>query len=150
MPETDVKYDLIEAACDFWFHDNDRVRTPFPVRIQAELKRNAQRTYLEWLKNLDGTDRSEVGDEELVSFFEMFLFREALALVGEDDTDLVLTLHHPFMPRVGDLVNDETHGPSRVVGRELEQKDDDKLYMIVAMVAEASDEAWKAEFLIPT
>ncbi len=150
MPDSEPKYDLIEAACGFWFHDNDRVRTPFPQHIQAELKRNAQRTYLDWLRNLEGTERSEVGDEELVSFFEMFLFREALALVGEEDTDLVLTIHHPFMPRIGDRVSHEGHGASEIVDRKLEQKDDDKLYMIVSLVADESGEAWQTEFLIPT
>ncbi len=150
MAEDEVKYDLIEAACQFWFHDNDRVRTPFPHHIQDELKRNAQRSYLEWLRNLDGTDRGEVDDEELVSFFEMFLFREALALVGEEDTDLVLTLHHPFMPRVGDMVNDDVRGPCKVTERKLEQKDDDKLYMIVSLESDGSGESWQTEFLIPT
>lgn len=150
MATKDAKHDLVEAACTFWFHDNDRVRSPFPARIHRELKRCARKAFLEWLTQLEATDRSDLTDDELASQFELVLFREAQALVGEDDTDLLLTLLHPFMPRVGDTVDDATRGPSRVTDRKLEQRDDDKLYMILSMVADTTDASWQTDFLIPT
>lgn len=149
MAESDATRNLIEVACDFWFHDNDRVRSPFPVHLQETLRRNAELSYREWLEQLEDTDQ-DVSDEELASFFEYFLFREALALIGEDDADLVLTLHHPFMPRVGDLVRDEARGAGKVVDRKLEQRDDDKLYMVLSIEDEGPGEQWQTAFLIPT
>lgn len=149
MDEDAVERHLIAAACAFWFHDNDRVRSPFPVHIQEVLRANAERAYLEWLGHL-GEPGRELDAEELASFFEYFLFREALALVGDEDSELVLTLHHPFMPRVGDRVQDAARGACTVVGRRLEQRDDDKLYMIMTVEAEGSAEPWQTEFLIPT
>ncbi len=143
-------YKLIEAACGFWFNDNDRVRSPFPKSIQRELKDKTQARYLEWIRAFDATDREEVDDEELAGVFESFLFAIALELVGEEDTDLVLTIHYPFLPRIGDKVNDETNGASRVVDRKLEQKDDDKLYMIISLEPSGDGETWQSEILIPT
>ena len=124
MQATPKKYDLIEASCAFWFRDDDQKRSPFPEAIRPQLKRRAQDEYVLWLRNLTATDRKEVDDDELVGVFEQLLFREALKIVGDDDTDLLLTIHYPFMPRIGDDVNDEAHGSSRVVRRELKQGED--------------------------
>ncbi len=143
------KYQLIEAACQFWFNDNDRVRSPFPESIHQQLKRKTQTRYLEWVKSFDDVDKEEVDDEELAGVFESFLFAEALELVGEEDGDQVLTIHYPFLPRIGDRVNNDVNGPSRIVSRELEQKDDDKLYMVLSLEAE-SGTSWQTEILIPT
>lgn len=150
MQPTRKKYQLVEAACAFWFNDNDRVRSPFPKSIQHELKRKTQARYLKWVRSFDDTDRAEVDDEELAGVFESFLFEEGLELVGEADTDLVLTLHYPFLPRVGDAVEDEANGPSRVVDRKLEQKDDEKLYMILSLETAETATPWSTEILIPT
>lgn len=149
MADDDARYDLIEAACAFWFQDGDQVRTPFPPAIHADLKRNAQRAFLEWLGQMEETDRGELTDDELASLFELILFREAQALVGDQDPDLLLTLHHPFMPRLGDRVEDANRGPSRVEDRKLEEREDKKLYLILTMVAEESGERWDTEFVIP-
>ncbi len=149
MVDDDATRDLIEVACNFWFHGSDQIRSPFPVHIRESLRHNAERSYLEWLEQLGETDQ-DVSEDEFASFFEYFLFREALLLVGEEDSDLVLTLHHPFMPRVGDLVRDEGRGAGRVVARELEQRDDDKLYMVLSVEGEGSGERWQTAFLIPT
>ncbi len=151
---SDAKTDLIEAACAFWFNDNERVRTPFPEDIQPQVKEEARNEYMQWLENLTQEDKREVDDDELASTFEMFLFGAALKIVGEDDLDLVLTIHHPFMPRVGDAVDDATHGKSRILSRKLDQKgeEDKNLYMVVTLQAEEAQEpgeTWQTEFLIP-
>ena len=143
------KYTLIEAACEFWFNDNEQVRSPFPEGVRADAKQGAQAEYLKWVENLTEKDRGEVTDEELASVFETFLFGEGLKLIGTKDPELVLDLQHPFMPRLGDVVNDAKRGPSKVVKRKLEQKDDEKVYMIVSLETVESSEAWEAEFLIP-
>ena len=143
------RYKLVDAACDFWFSDNDQARSPFPAKIHDDLKQNAQREYLLWLKNLTQDDRGDVDDDELATIFEQLLFGEALKLVGDEDTDLILTINYPFMPRVGDVVNDLQRGASTIERRELEQKEDGKLYMRVFLASEGSNERWETEFAIP-
>ncbi len=146
MPRT---LKLVDAACNFWFNDNDRVASPFPKEIQPELKRNAQAEYLKWLGNLTSSDHGDVEDEELAGVFEQLLFTEALKLVGEADSEVLLTIHYPFMPRVGDKVKDAAHGESTVVKRELEEKEDGKLYMKVEFATDDRGEPWQTEFAIP-
>ena len=143
------KYDLVEASCAYWFGDNSQVRSPFPEAIRSELKTNAQREYLLWVGNLTEQDRTEVSDDELVRVFEMFLFAEALKLIGKDDSEALLTIHHPFMPRPGDVVNDGTWGPSRVVSRDVRPKEDEKLYMFVTLEVIETQATWSTEFLLP-
>ena len=150
MPDDNEENALVEVGCAFWFNNNEQVRSPFPKEIQPEVKRRAQKQFLEWLDNLTDKDPEEVNDEEMVSVFEGFLFGEGLKLVGEDDPDLALTLHFPFMPRVGDLVNDETRGESRVVERRVESKEDNKPFMVVVLQAVKSKEIWQTEFMLPT
>ncbi|HJN77242.1 MAG TPA: hypothetical protein QGF58_25175 [Myxococcota bacterium] len=142
-------YKLVDAACDFWFNDNARVTSPFPKDIQVQLKRNAQDEYVKWLENLEPSDHREVDDEELAGVFEQLLFGEALKLVGEDDKELLMTIHYPFMPRVGDKVDDRAHGASEVVGRELKETEDGKLHMVVSLRATEDGEPWQTEFAIP-
>ncbi len=148
MQTTPKKYELVEASCAFWFRDDEKKRSPFPEGIRPQLKRRAQREYVLWLRNLTDSDRAEVDDDELVGVFEQLLFREALKIVGEDDTDLLLTIHYPFMPRIGDAVNDAEHGPSRVVRRELKQGEEARLEMILFLETEAANEPWQTEFAI--
>ena len=140
---------LIEVACSYWFNDNERVRTPFPKKIQKELREVAEKEYLLWEQNLSEQDSKEVTEDEMASVFESFLFGQAVVLAGEDK-DLLLTIHFPFMPRLGDLVADKTgkRGPSRITSRELKQGKD-QLLMKVALEAEASKEVWQTEFEIP-
>jgi hypothetical protein len=149
MTKSPDRHELVESGCAFRFHDNDQVRSPFPARIQPQLKQNAEAAFMEWVRNLTKQDRKEVDDDELVGVFEMLLFNEALKLVGDEDPDLVLTIHYPFLPRIGDEVNDETHGPSRVVDRKLEQKEDKQLYMKLFLENQASRTPWETEILIP-
>lgn len=148
MANTQKKYELVEAACTFWFGEDQQIRSPFPEAIKHQLKEQAQREYVLWLRNLTDTDREEVEDDELAGMFEQLLFREALKIVGEEDTDLVMTIHYPFMPRIGDVVEHEEHGPSHVVKRELKQGEEAQLQMLVFLETDATSEAWQTEFEI--
>ena len=148
MAKVEKNYELIDTACGFWFNDHDHVRSPFPKAIQAQLKENAQREYLCWLRNLTATDRDEVTDDELVTVFEQLLFAEALKLVGEKDKDLLMTIHYPFMPRLGDKVNDAQRGPSTVVKRELKKNEDNLLCMVVFLDSATTGDTWQTEFSV--
>ncbi len=149
MSDEDKQNSLVEVGCAFWFNDSQQVRSPFPETIQSEVKRRAQEEFEKWLENLEEGSSEEVDDDEMVSVFEGFLFGEGLKLVGKDNPDQALSLHFPFMPRIGDLVSDETRGESRVVERRVEAKEDNKPYMIVVLEAVKSKETWQTEFVLP-
>ncbi len=146
-------YGLIEAGCEFWFNDNDQVRSPFPRNIQTELKKKATAEYMLWVRGFTKEDREEVDEDELVGVFEMFLFGEALKLIGDDD-QLVITINYPFLPRLDDTVNDGKHAPSVVVDRQLEERtvenDEKKLFMIIHMSETDSGKRWTSEIQLPT
>lgn len=150
MSDNDEKNALVEVGCAFWFNDNEQVRSPFPKELQPEVKRRAQTEYLQWLDNLTDEDKVEVNDDEMVNVFEGFLFAEGLKMAGENDPDLALTLHFPFMPRIGDLVNNEDRGESRVVERRVEAKEDNQAFMVVVLQTVKSQETWQTEFMLPT
>ncbi len=147
------EYQLIEQGCKFWFNDNEHVRSPFPKEIQTELKKKAQKLYLDYIKNLTEEDRKEITDDELVSVFEMFLFSEAVNLIDEDDKDALLSIHYPFLPKTGDVVNDKEKGESTIIARDVSEKEvndqkEKKLYMRVELETKKGKK-WETEFEVP-
>ncbi len=145
----DAKHDLVEAACGFWFSDNERIRTPFPKEMQEQLKKNAGSEFELWIDSFTEKDAAEVDDQELASVFEMLLFGEALKLVEEGNDDQVITINYPFLPRLGDTVNDEKHAESTVVARLLEVREDQHPYMIIHMKETDSGDSWTSEIELP-
>ena len=150
MVDLETKHALVEVGCAYWFNDNEEVRSPFPAEIQSEVKRGAQKEFLDFLASLTDQDVQAINDDEMVSIFEGFLFAEGLKLIDKDDRDLALTLNFPFLPRVGDLVNNETKGESCVIERRVEAKEDNKPFMVVVLQASESKETWQTEFMLPT
>ena len=147
------KYQLIEEGCKFWFYDNKHVRSPFPKNIQENLKKKAQKLYMDYIKSLTEKDQEEITDDELVSVFEMFLFSEAINLIEEDDKDTLLTIHYPFLPRTGDVVNDTKQGESTIITRKVDEKEineqkEKKLFMRVELKTKAGKK-WETEFEVP-
>ncbi|MBC8265659.1 MAG: hypothetical protein H8E84_01705 [Flavobacteriales bacterium] len=147
------EYQLVEEGCKFWFNDNEHVRTPFPKEIQKDLKKKAQQLYLDYIKNLTPEDRQEITDDELVSVFEMFLFSESITLIDEEDKDLLLSIHYPFLPRTGDVVNDKEKGECTIIARNVTEKEvndqkEKKLYMRVELKTKKG-EKWETEFEVP-
>ena len=141
---------LVDVGCAYWFNDNEEVRSPFPVEIQPEVKRQAQEEFLDFLNSLAEEDAKAMTDDEMVSTFERFLFGAALKMIDKDDVDSALTLNYPFMPRVGDLVNNETKGQSRVIARSVESLEGKKPCMILELEVVDTKEAWQTEFVLPT
>tara|TARA_B100000959_G_scaffold225801_1_gene240057 strand:- start:1258 stop:1713 length:456 start_codon:yes stop_codon:yes gene_type:complete len=147
------KYQLIEEGCKFWFNDNKHVRSPFPKNIQENLKKKAQKLYMDYIKSLTEKDQEEITDDELVSVFEMFLFSEAINLIEEEDKDTLLTIHYPFLPRTGDVVNDTKQGESTIITRKVDEKEineqkEKKLFMRVELKTKAGKK-WETEFEVP-
>ena len=150
MADLETKNALVEVGCAYWFNDNEEVRSPFPVEIQSEVKRRAQKEFLDFLASLTEQDAQAMNDDEMVSIFEGFLFAEGLKLIDKDDRDLALTLNFPFLPRVGDLVNNENKGESCVIERRVESKEDKRPFMVVVLQIVESKETWQTEFVLPT
>ena len=150
MADLETENALVEVGCVYWFNDNEEVRSPFPAEIQSEVKRRAQQQFLDFMANLSEEDSQAMNDDEMVSLFEGFLFGAGLKLIDEDDWDLALTLNYPFMPRVGDLVNNENKGESCVIERRVESKEDKKPCLVVVMQVVESKETWQTEFVLPT
>jgi hypothetical protein len=148
MADLETKNALVEVGCTYWFNDNEEVRSPFPVEIQSEVKRRAQKELLDFLASLAEEEAQAMNDDEMVSTFERFLFGAGLKMI--DDLDLALTLNYPFMPRVGDLVNNENKGESCVIERRVESKEGKKPSMVVVLQVVESKETWQTEFVLPT
>jgi len=139
--------DFFEESFKFWFEDNESVRTPFPAEIRNELKKKTFRVFMEWVFELSDTEKSEMKSEEIVDTFEMILFNQAIELVKEDDEKI--TICYPFMPRLGDVVDDKEKGASKVVGRKLDVNKDEKKYLKIQLKKEDIVEEWEAEFELP-
>ena len=61
--------DFFEASFKFWFKDNEHIRTPFPEKIQEELKGKAFRVFMEWVYELTNEEKSKLENEEIVENF---------------------------------------------------------------------------------
>ncbi|MCP4859193.1 MAG: hypothetical protein GY903_32400 [Fuerstiella sp.] len=149
MADLETMNALVEVGCLYWFNDNEEVRSPFPLEIQPEAKRRAQQQFLDFQANLAEEESQAMTDDEMVSLFEGFLFGAGLKLIDADDVDLALTLNYPFMPRVGDVVDNETKGGSCVIERRVESKES-KPFMVVLLQVVESKETWQTEFLLPS
>lgn len=144
---------LITEGCKFWFNDHNHIRSPFPKKIQNELKIKASELFMDYAQNLTEKDKKEITEEELLSVFEMFLFSASLELINKDDKDQIITIHYPFLPRTGDKVNDKENGESTIVSREVFEKEineqkEKKLFMKVELES-TKHKKWETEFEIP-
>lgn len=125
---------MIKAAFEFWFSDNNHVRSPFPERIQEDLSIEAAHDFLDWSNRISEKIREGITDEILMEKFEEILFEKALTMVETEDEKL--TLRYPFMPRLGDHIRDkdpETGNPdTRVILREYLKKGDHHFLKIIS------------------
>lgn len=139
--------DFFEASFNFWFRDNEQIRTPFPEKIQPELKELTSRTFVEWVLELSDEEKSKLAKEEIAEIFEMFLFNQALCLVGEEEQKI--TICYPFLPRAGDVVDDKSRGSSTVIKRHIDVKEDNKKYLKLKLKSESASVDWETEFELP-
>lgn len=143
-----IDKDFIEQSFQFWFVDNEHIRSPFPNSIKDALKEKTFRVFMEWVYELKEDELKEMKDEDYVEMFENILFNQATQLIDSSDIDTLITVNYPFLPRLGDVVDDKENGASRVVRREIQKKDDDKVYMTLSMEAK-SNVKWESKFVLP-
>ena len=139
--------DFFEASFTFWFNNNEHIRTPFPENIQEELKEKAFRVFMEWVYELSEEEKEKLENEEIAETFEMILFNQAMGLVRDEDQKI--TICYPFLPRLGDVVDDKVKGASKVVGRKVDTNKDEKKYLKVRLKSETVLQEWETEFELP-
>ncbi len=139
--------DFFEESFKFWFSDNEHIRTPFPESIHEALKKKTLRDLLEWVYELSDTEKEQLENKEIVETFEMILFNQAIGLVSDEDQKI--TICYPFLPRLGDVVDDQKNGKSIIVERKLDVKKDEKKYLKVKLKSEIVSSEWETEFELP-
>ena len=142
-----VGSDFFEESFKFWYNDNKHIRTPFPVEIHEKLKNNTFRVFMEWVFELSDTEKMSMQNNEIVETFEMILFNQAMELVKDEDQKI--TICYPFLPRLGDVVDDKEKGACKVVGRKMDVKKDEKKYLKVKLKSEVTVQEWETEFELP-
>lgn len=141
--EKHIDQEMIEASIEFWFSDKDEIRSPFPDYIKSDLLRSSIKQFIEWNKKISDDARKELNDEILVERFEEFLFEEAYKLVITDDEKI--TIKYPFMLRVDDQVKHEERPLSKVLSRNIIQKDNTS-YLEVELVELENGVRWGTSF----
>ncbi len=139
--------DFFEESFKFWFEDNEQIRTPFPDEIKEDLKEKTFRVFMEWVFELSDDEKSKLENDEIVETFEMILFNQAMGMV--EDEDQKITICYPFMPRLGDVVDDKEKGASKVISRKMDLNKDEKKYLKVKLISETVSQEWETEFELP-
>jgi hypothetical protein len=139
--------DFFEESFKFWFTNNHDIRTPFPENIHEELKGKTFRVFMEWVYELKNEEKSKLEKEEIVELFEMILFNQAMGMV--EDEDQKITICYPFMPRLGDAVDDNERGTGKVIGRKLDLEKDEKKYLKVILKSDTVLQEWEVKFELP-
>ena len=142
-----VGSDFFEESFKFWYNDNEHIRSPFPTEIQEKLKERTFRVFMEWVFELSEDENSAMKNDEIVETFEMILFNQAMELVKDEDQKI--TICYPFLPRLGDVVDDKVKGASKIIERKLDVNKDEKKYLKVKLKSETVVQEWETEFELP-
>lgn len=145
-----IETEMIEAAFNFWFSDNNHLRSPFPAYMRDKLITQATDKFIDWTNQISDKAKKEINDEILAEKFEEIIFECALNLVLTEDEKL--TIRYPFMPRIDDIINDHNeksnHGKSKVVDRFYHKKKD-TAFLKLKLKTLAIGKMWETEFELP-
>jgi len=147
-PNTIESSELVEQTFNFWFTDNDHIRSPFPEYIRPILKEKAVDGFFKWVNNLNPKAKDEMNDEMIAEKFEEIIFEIALNMVITEDEKI--TIQYPFLPRVGDEIyaNETPDLKSNIIDRTLLKEGDDSFLKIKAEEL-ASKKVWETKFELP-
>ena len=137
---------MVEQTFKFWFADQGHIRSPFPDYVRVDLKRKATETFFTWANGINPKAKDELNDEIIGEKFEEIIFETASELVKTDDERI--TIHYPFLPRVGDALKNEGDSESSVVDRAI-VKEGDTSYLKVFLENIASKDKWDTKFALP-
>lgn len=139
--------ELVEQIFKFWFSDQGHIRTPFPNYIRPSLKKDATEKFFAWANTIDPKAKDELNDEIIGEKFEEIIFETATDMVQTDDERI--TILYPFLPRMGDQLNDpKEDGVSSVIDRTM-LKEKDTSYLKVVLENNSSKRQWDTKFELP-
>jgi hypothetical protein len=141
--------ELIEQTFEFWFNDNEHIRSPFPEYIRPQLKVLATEKFFNWINNINEKAKEEINDEIIGERFEEIIFETALDLVITEDEKL--TIQYPFLPRLDDRIYENAEiksGESIITSRAI-VKEGDHAFMRIRLKKTATDENWETRFELP-
>ena len=142
--------ELVEQTFNYWFSDHQHVRSPFPDYIQSKLKEKSTKLFFSWVSQLDPKAKDEINDEIIGERFEEIIFETAIGLVKTEDERI--TILYPFLPRIGDQIQNETENDSKnesaVINRNL-LKDGDLSYLKIVLENATTKENWETKFELP-
>lgn len=141
--------ELVEQTFNFWFNDQEHIRSPFPNYIHNELRRKATENFFKWASGLNNKAKDEINDEIIGERFEEIIFETAMDLVMTEDEKT--TIKYPFLPRVGDMIFENAEnqtGKSIVLSRSM-QKEGDQSFMSIKLEKNDSGEQWSTTFELP-
>ena len=145
--ETLVESEMIKSAFEFWFNDNNHIRSPFPEYIREPLRMKALDKFFDWTDKISERAKKEINDEIIAEKFEEILFETASSLVLTEDEKL--TILYPFMPRIGDVIKPkEKNEESKVISRS-HLKRGDNSFLKVKLQTISSGNTWETEFELP-
>lgn len=147
-PNTIESSELVEQTFNFWFSDNEHIRSPFPEYIRPILKEKAVEVFFKWVTSLKPDAKEEVNEEMIAEKFEEVIFETALGLVVTEDEKI--TIQYPFLPRVGDEIyaNETPDLKSNIIDRLLLKEGDDSFLKVKAEEL-ASKKVWETKFELP-
>lgn len=148
-PNTLESSELVEQTFNFWFTDNEHIRSPFPAYIRPILKEKAVNNFFQWVSGLNPKAKDEVNDEIIAEKFEEVIFETAIKLVLTVDEKL--TIEYPFLPRLNDVIYEDVKnkmGKSIIIDR-IKMKDGDFNFMKVKLEKIDSKEVWETKFELP-
>ena len=141
---------MLEASFNFWFTDNEHIRSPFPDYTKEDILQQSTARFNRWVENISDKAQKEINDEILVEKLEEFIFEIGLSLVKTEDEKI--TIQYPFLPRVNDVITikDESKpiGESKVTEREIIKRGDESFLKIKLLSLELN-ETWETEFELP-
>lgn len=138
--------ELVEQTFKFWFNDNDHIRSPFPDYIHRDLRVKATEKFFIWAKSLDPRAKDELNDEIIGEKFEEIIFEEACLLVKTDDERT--TIYYPFLPRIGDQLEENGVAEGFVIDRAIYNEGDNKFLKLVFEKYETK-EKWETSIELP-
>jgi hypothetical protein len=149
QPNTIESSELVEQTFNFWFSDNEHIRSPFPEYIRPILKEKSVDSFFKWVSSLNPKAKEEVNDEMIAEKFEELIFETALNMVLTEDEKI--TIQYPFLPRLNDEISnneEENQTVSRIIDRTL-LKDGDTPYLKIKLERNTTKEIWETRFELP-
>lgn len=142
--------ELIEQTFKYWFSDHKHIRSPFPDYIHSKLKEKSTELFFNWVSQLDPKGKDEINDEIIGERFEEIIFETAIGMVKTEDERI--TILYPFLPRLGDQIQNETDNDSKnesIVINRIIVKEGDVSCLKIVLENVISKENWETKFELP-